>query len=404
MDELLPYFERELGFLKDASREFAERYPKLGAELGLMDQSGQDPHIKRLMEASALLNARIAKRLDDDYPELTEALLASLYPHFLRSLPPCSIVQVDADEAAATSGKGSGAVNGAAVIPRGTEMVAQTGAFPCRFRTTSDVVVAPLAIVQAKFDAIVEPAALVRYPQGVTSKISITFECKPTAQPLAEIGLATLPVFVDGDASFCAALLDCLFMRCAAAYLDTPGAGPWRQLEHVPVALGGFSEGEALIPGRPGDNPAYRLLTEYFGFPDKFNFIQFDFARLVNVLPPGTRRMTLHFAVTGLPSDSNLARVLKALSPRNLLLACTPVINLFRQSALPIRITHTSALYDVVPSSSDTDGFEVYSVDSVHVIRTANGRHANTEFRPYYALRHGEGQSVRDRYWFTRRD
>jgi type VI secretion system protein ImpG len=71
---------------------------------------------------------------------------------------------------------------------------------------------------------------------------------------------------------------------------------------------------------------------------------------------------------------------------------------------LPIRITHTSALYDVVPSSNSTEGFEVYSVDSVHVIRTANGKQSNAEFRPYYALRHGERQTARDRFWFTRRD
>jgi type VI secretion system protein ImpG len=95
---------------------------------------------------------------------------------------------------------------------------------------------------------------------------------------------------------------------------------------------------------------------------------------------------------------------LKPLSARHLLLGCTPVVNLFRQNAVPIRITHTAALYDVVPATNGTEGYEVYSVDSVHVIKTSDGRATDIEFRPYYALRHGEGFGAKDRFWFTRRN
>lgn len=397
MQELLPYFERELGFLKDAGREFAERYPRLAAELGMAGQAGQDPHIRRLMEANALLTARIAKRLDDDFPELTEALLSALYPHFLRSLPPCSIVQFDAGEGAAT-------VHGVVSLPPGTEMVAQGAELPCRFRTTSEVVLAPLALAAARFDPIIESPPQLRLPHGATSKISLTFEATAAGEGLAEAGLADLPLFVDGDQSFCAALLDCLFMRVAAAYVEAPGGAGWQALDAIPLRPGGFGQDEALIPAGPGENPAFRLLTEYFGFPDKFNFLHLDFAAITRRLPAGARRVTVHFVITGLASDAALSRTLRALSPRSLLLSCAPAINLFRHSALPIRITHTSTMYDVVASNTDANGFEVYSVDAVHVIRTVNGRQTSTEFRPYYGLRHGEGVAARDRFWFTHRD
>lgn len=393
MQELLPYFERELGFLKDAGREFAERFPRLAAELGMTDQAGQDPHIRRLMEANALLTARIAKRLDDDFPELTEALLSALYPHFLRSLPPCTIVQFDT---------GATAVHGVVRLAPGTEMVAQGEQLPCRFRTTAEVVLAPVVLAAARFDPLIEPPPRLRLPQGATSKISLTFESTAAGEGLADAGLAGLPLFVDGDQSFCAALVDCLFMRVAAAYVEVQGS--WQALDAVPLRPGGFGLDEALIPAGPGENPAFRLLTEYFGFPEKFNFIHLDFAAIAQRLPPGARRATIHFIITGMASDAAASRTLRALSPRSLLLSCAPAINLFRHSAPPVRITHTSSMYDVVASNTDAGSYEIYSIDSVQVIRTINGKQASTEFRPYYGLRHGEGMAARDRFWFTHRD
>ena len=93
MDQLLPYYEQELGFLRRHSREFSERYPRIAGKLLIGGEVCEDPHIERMIESFALLNSRIAKRLDDDYPEFTEALLDVLYPHYLRPFPSCSIAR-----------------------------------------------------------------------------------------------------------------------------------------------------------------------------------------------------------------------------------------------------------------------------------------------------------------------
>lgn len=69
MAELLPYYERELGFLRRYARECSERYPKIAARLLRAGEVCEDRHIERMIELFALLNARVAKRLDDDYPE-----------------------------------------------------------------------------------------------------------------------------------------------------------------------------------------------------------------------------------------------------------------------------------------------------------------------------------------------
>jgi type VI secretion system protein ImpG len=100
LEQLLPYYERELGYLRRHLREFAERYPKIAGRLLISGEVCEDPHTERMIESFALLNARIAKRLDDDYPEFTEALFDVLYPHYLRPFPSCSIAYLDCGGAA----------------------------------------------------------------------------------------------------------------------------------------------------------------------------------------------------------------------------------------------------------------------------------------------------------------
>ena len=66
MEDLLPYYERELGWLRRYGREFAERYPKIAGRLLLSADGSQDPHVERLIEAFALLSARTSKRIEDE--------------------------------------------------------------------------------------------------------------------------------------------------------------------------------------------------------------------------------------------------------------------------------------------------------------------------------------------------
>ena len=49
--------------------------------------SSGDPHIERMIESFALLSGRIHHKLDDEFPELTDALLSVLYPHYLAPIP-----------------------------------------------------------------------------------------------------------------------------------------------------------------------------------------------------------------------------------------------------------------------------------------------------------------------------
>lgn len=395
MEDLLPYYERELAFLRRYSREFAERYPKIAGRLLLVGDTSEDPHVERLIEAFALMGARISKKIEDDYPEFTEALLEVLYPHYLRPFPSCSIAHFDLGQAGAQ-------LSAPVRIPRGTELLSRPvrgGA--CRFRTAYDVELAPLRIGEAEFLPVPQVPAYVRLPPQAATQITVRFELTSQHASLAALGVGKARVFIDGEPSFCAVLRDVLALNVDRAYIEPEGGGRWVRLEGNPCQPVGMAEDEALIDYPARSHPAYRLLTELFAFPEKFGFFDIDLARAGSV---GGKRFALHLILRGMAADSETAHLLESLTAGNLRTGCTPVVNLFHQHAEPIRVTHAQAAYSVVADARRAWAYEVHSIDSVARVQQTPQGETIVEFRPFYSLHHGEDPEHTGQYWTTHRD
>lgn len=398
MEDLLPYYERELVMLRRHCREFAERFPKIAGRLQMTGDSCEDPHVERLIQAVSLLAARVSKRLDDDFPQFTEALLETLLPHYLRPFPSCSIVRVDA------AGPRHAARKSMHTIPRGSELESEpVRGVRCKFKTVYDIVSGPVGFASASFEPLLRAPAGVRLPPAASATLSIVIATTDDDMPLAKLAVDTLRVFIDGEHSFCAALRDTLFLRTVCAHVELDD-GNWLELPAIPLAPVGFAEQDSLIPFGARSHPAYRLLSEYFAFPEKFHFFDLDLAALRARLPADSCRATLHLGVAGLRPDSNTARLLRNLSPANFLLACSPVVNLFQRPGEAIAVTEQAADYAVVAHAIHPGAFEVYSIDAVTLLRQRGGTASTTEFRPLYSLRHGEGGAAAGHYWLARRD
>ncbi|RFP09090.1 type VI secretion system baseplate subunit TssF [Duganella sp. BJB488] len=397
MEKLLPYFERELSMLRRSGAEFASRYPKLAGSLQMSGETCADPHVERLIQASAFLNARTAKLLDDGYANFTEALLGMLYPHYLRPIPSCSIAHVD------YGGASGNVVTSVTVLPRGTALKSLgRGAISCRFRSVYDVTVAPVAICAAWFEPYIQAPSTLPLPAEAGSAICITIDSTATARGLASLELSTLRVFIDCDASLRAALRDMLFMRAACACVEANGQ--WRLLDGMPIAPAGFAAEDALLPAAASEHSAYRLLSEYFAFPEKFDFFDIDLSALLAASPADCSRLTLRIALADVRPDAPAARILRTLSAEHLLLGCTPVINLYQQAATPIRVDHRRSSYPLMPDEMPGNACEIYSIDTVQLLRKAPQGNSLTEFFPYYSLRHGEQDSRKGHYWLAHRD
>ena len=387
MEDLLPYFERELVMLRRHCREFSERYPRIAGKLHMSGESCEDPHVEHLIESVAMLAARISKRLDDDYPQFTEALFEALFPHYLRPFPSCSIVQQPAPAA------GAGVLH----LPAGSEMDATpVRGVRCRFKTVYDMTTGASVIERVVFDTMIMAPPGVRVPAPASSSLNIGIRHLDAAP-------ASLRVFIDGEASFSAALRDALFMHAVCAFVSVD-AMPWMALPAVPLTPVGFADSDALIPFGARSQPAYRILSEYFAYPEKFNFFDIDIAMLNAVLPPGCQRFTLHLCMAGLRPDSAAARMLSSTCSENLRLGCSPAVNLFRQEGVPISVTRQKTDYSVLPHATHAHGYEVVSVDAVRLLRQRGSESTLTEFRPLYSLRHGEGAAQQGHYWIIRHD
>jgi type VI secretion system protein ImpG len=399
MRDLLLHFERELGFLRSHAKEFAQRYPRIAGRLSTTGEVLEDPHVERLVQSFALLTSRIHKRLDDDFPLVTESLLEVLYPHYLRPFPACSIAafQVRSEANQMTQ---------AAVVPRGTVLKSRpVRGVACRFRTAYRVALLPLVVAGARYASDLAAPSGTRVPKGATSVLSIRFDLAGDQVTWADLGVEALRLHLDGEASHVSALREALCSRVLGTLLQTAPVGAWLAADESLPQPVGFDDEESLIDFDARSHPAYRLLTEYFAFPEKFSFIDIPLPRAL--LDSSARSATLHFAMSGLRSDAGETQLLETISAKNFLLGCTPVVNLFSQHADPIRITHTGTLYPVLPDARSAFAFEVYSIDRVFRVQQSADGESIQAFRPFYSLNHDELLSEGEapgRYWYASRD
>ena len=144
-DELLLYYERELTYLRQMGAEFAEKYPKVASRLVLEPDKCEDPHVERLLEAFAFLAARVHLKIDDEFPEITEALLSILYPHYIRPIPSMSIVQfhLDPEQGKVATGLTDPARHAAYSRP--------VAGVPCKFRTCYETTLWPIEVTAAEW-------------------------------------------------------------------------------------------------------------------------------------------------------------------------------------------------------------------------------------------------------------
>lgn len=393
MKKLRAYYERELGTLHGFCQEFAATFPAQAHQLGLVGGAGDDPHIARFIQASALSNARIACLIDDNDSKLTEALLSVNYPHYVQPFPSAAMV----------CARNMAAGDTVHTLAAGTMMSATTDDGQiCRFRSAWDVLLAPVVLADASFTPYCHAPTAAGKTPAATAAISIVIAGASERTHLEQLALPALRVLIDAEPSLCAALRDALLMHAVGADIELPD-GRHIALPQIPLRPAGFAEHEALVPGMAVSHPALRLLTEYFTFPDKFNFVDIDWPVLVNHLPQGCRTVTLHIGLSGISATSPAARSLAALSARHLVLGCTPVVNLFPLAAQPIEWRHSAVDYPLLPGADPGQFCDIHSVTSVTALRTDQGAGQLAEFRPFYSLRHGDDGAGRGRYYLLRR-
>lgn len=394
MEPLLPYYERELTYLRRLSSDFARKYPKVAGRLLLSGETCDDPHIERLIESFAFLTGRIHKKLDDDFPEITNSLLEVLYPQYLRPFPSASIACFNCGSAAAQLTQPARIARHTMLKTRPVKGVA------CRFQTAYDVDVWPLRLEHAGFENAIDTTGLrVSLSRAASSSIRLGLSALSEQAGLDALPLGKIRFFLNGEPSVVAMIREAVFSKAVGLWASHAGSAEKIELPLQAIQPVGFGEDETLVSQDARSHRAYQLLLEYFAFPEKFNFIDIDLSGLVGCLPVGTRSIELRIGLARADHASGGSDLLDRIGSDNFVLGCTPVVNLFRNKAEPIRITGTSTAYPLIVDNRFPRAYDVYEISRVARVQQNNESEEVCEFKPFYSLRHGEDHGGPARYW-----
>lgn len=356
IDDLIAYYQRELDYLKRNAGAFAEAYPRYASRLRISRDAIEDPHVNRLIESVAFLNARLRHKLDEDYSELSDALLLTLYPHLIQPLPSLMVVHLEPEADLAEPSH----------VPEGTMVTTEAlDGVSCQFRLCSDTRLLPLRLSDA---AMVGPPfdAPVTVP-GARGMLRLVFETTKPEVDLAALDIESLRLFIKSDGRRAQILLEQLGANFLGAAVATSPSDPHAALLGQDcVTLMGLDEAGLLLPQTATARKSYGLLQEHFAYPQKHLFFKVSGLDRRLLVATGNRfELYLFFDRVA----SELERVVRA---DDFDLHAVPALNLFPLEAEPIHLDHTSVEYRIVPDARAEDALEVHSVTKV-ILQTASG-------------------------------
>jgi type VI secretion system protein ImpG len=381
-ESLLQYYNDELTYLRRLGRSFAIRYPKVAAQLEMSAEQCSDPHVERLIESFAFLTARLQRRIDGEFPDITASLLGVMYPQLVDPVPPMAIARFDVDPE-------QGKITTGHVVPSETALFSQTSTgLTCRFRTCYPVTLWPLEIISAGFES---PAQFDFLDSSAQVASVLRLRLRVNGSNLEELSLDKLRFYLRGDPTLVNTLYELIFCHVLRVAILPENARRPVYLPPDSIRPVGFGAGEGVIPYPSHSLPAYRLIQEYFAFPEKFHFFDIDNLSLNK----GGKTLDLLLTLDRMPPER------MSVDHRNFILGCAPIINLFPKTTEPIRIDQRHHEYRLEPDMRRERTTEIHSIISVSA--SSNPLEETVRMEPFYSFRHRLDRRGQRAFWFSRR-
>lgn len=383
-EDLLDHYQRELLYLRTQGAEFAARYPKVAARLDFGGGQSTDPHVERLLESFAFLTARIQRTLDAEFPLIPSALLDVLYPALTAPVPSLAIARMDVDPAQARAAGGF-------TVPDNTTLFSESvDGTVCRFRTGYPVELWPIEVVEAA----IEPASAFTFLDGrreVGAVLRVRL-CALGRLTFADMAPERLRFHLHAGPTGGGALYELLLNQTRAVAVRPVGrTQPTMERPSDVIRPVGFASDEDVIPWMPYAHQGYRMIQEYFVFPEKYLFVDVcglggygdgtETDLLFLLAAPPRRRVHV---------DRGTVR-----------LNCVPIVNLFRRTSEPVRLDRTQLEYRLVPDSHRERSTEIHSI--VRMSASSSFDDDSRAFHPFFAFDHGMSRDEARAFWTVRR-
>jgi type VI secretion system protein ImpG len=381
---LLDHYNNELHHLRATAAEFAREFPKIAGRLALDRGEKEicpDPFVERLLEGFAFLAARIQVKFDAEFPRLSQSLLETVYPQYLSPVPSMAVVRFAPDEQATQLAEGF-------AIPRGTSLRSNLGRndrTACEYRTAHEVALWPIQLTGAQYYT--RDVSQLGLAAEYGARAAIRLRLRTThGKPFSKLPMDRLPIFLRGADETPMSLYEQIFSRAVRVVVQAntnTHEKPRFTLSAQSLRRVGFREDEALLPSSPRGFEGYRVLAEYFAFPQRFQFFE------IGGLLPILRRCESEEIDIIIALSEPETRLEGLVDTSTFELFCTPAINLFSKRADHMLLSEKQSEFHVVPDRTKPWDFEVFQVESV----TAYGARTGEEqvFRPFYHS-HDTGQ------------
>lgn len=390
---LLRHYNQELQHLREMGAEFALQFPKIASRLRMDGIEVGDPYVERLLEGFAFLAARVQLKLDAEFPRFTERLLEIVYPNYLAPTPSMMVAQLQ-------PALGDAALAAGVQVPRGSEL--RSGPIrgthtECRFRTAQALDMWPLEIAAVSYFTHAASLPTARVPEWRKYAGGLRIRLRATA------GLDFTRLALNDLRLFCSANDDVAYrlheLVCGHAIgglvMPVGGTAAPQFLPADAVRAVGFDDEHALLPVTLTGFAGYRLLQEYFAFPQRFLF--FDLVGLGDALR-AVGGQEIEIVLLFGKGDAGLQQMV---DQQALALNCVPAINLFEQRCDRIQVTPRTHDFHVVVDRARPMDFEI--IELTEVTGYGQGLDSERRFQPLYAAFHTE-EVGHDAYYATQRE
>ena len=343
------YYREELDYLRQLGKLLAQEKPHLAR---FLSEKEGDADVERLMEAFAFLSGGLRQKLEDEFPEFTHGLINMLWANYLRPVPSMTIieyrpvatqlsapVQVCRDELI-SSGVVRATTSGRKVLTGERDVPAT-----CHFTLARDIWLQPLSVLDVRNISTLE--------EGV---IEVDFFAEGNVSPAA-LDLNKLTFWLGNKDDY---TRQQLYLWFSERLMDAELVARDRRVPLPDLWLkpAGFEREDSLLPWPKNVHNGYRVLQEYFCYPESFFFFHLrGAAPLPDDFPVSAFTLRLHFNQP-LPEDVRLRK--DSLRPY-----CTPAVNLFSHYAEPVAPDGNAPQYSLLASHRTPDHYDIFQVKSV---------------------------------------
>ncbi len=266
-DSFLTHYNSELLAIRRAAAEFAAEHPRIAGRLRVSADAVEDPSVGRLIESFAFLTARVRQKLDDDFPELTDALSGCSIPIISARSRPCPCCRssrrpIYRKPTASRPGRCSipSRSRGKLPLPHGLSC-GPSSRRADRGRAGEPPLSGALRAGGGECRLVPAPDA----------------GAERAGARLAEVAPKRLRVFLRGQPSLTYELHELLLNDALmVAFANGPNDPAPVVMEASALSPVGFGTDEGLLLYPENAHAGYRLLTEFFVFPEKFLFVDLE--------------------------------------------------------------------------------------------------------------------------------